>query len=196
MSARLACSDSLARLLVWFWREFGIQPGACPTNAAIAERIGLTRLASVTRLLREAETRDLLTLIQKGGNRGRTVQLRPAGCDLARAAAKDVRPPPKAALQPPDVAAPAAVDLLRAGDFAGWLDRARHGERWSYFIGHLAEARGQAFWKSDPGLAAILAEADLVAKAAERGEVVLVTRRVDDEAREYIAVRCRARSAA
>ena len=74
------------------------------------------------------------------------------------------------------------------GGFGAWLKTAAPGERFVYFRGHLAEARGVPPHRRQPEIARALQDAVEASGAAASGLVLLCTRR-EGETTEYLAIR-------
>lgn len=168
-SAASVSSDArvrLVKLTELLRREHGACEGPCPDSEVIMRRLGLPGLRSATKLLTQAHEAGLIQLGPRLAN-SRTVRVLPSGAALSRSGAVAPRSP-----------------------FGRWLAGAPAGDRRTYFVGHLAEARGSADSNRSQGVRAALAEAVEAGKASEYGLVVLVTRRVAD-GHEYLAVRTR-----
>jgi hypothetical protein len=171
-------AQHLRKLMAWLEKANGRREAVCPSNATIATRLGLLRASSATRIISAAAAEGYLEVTGRTG-----------GQDIRRV--RVLRDPPPL---------PGRVPLLAqqpAGDFTRWLGHAAAGETFTYFIGHLAEARAHAQEaKATDALRQAVAQA-AVAQEAHKAGLVLLTlrRRSDGQGCDYIAV-CRRQAAA
>ncbi|MFC4169822.1 hypothetical protein [Teichococcus aestuarii] len=165
-----APGERLEALVRWLAADLGATPGPCPSNAVIAERVGLASYDQATNLLTRAQNAGLIAFETARQHQQRVVRVLPAGLDMVT---RRIAPP-----SPP------------APRFADWLATARPGDRYTYFIGHLAETRGVVPDRRTPEQCAALIEAKAVAEAGMRELVRLVSRRRPEGDFEYLAIRC------
>lgn len=121
-ASHAAPGERLEALVRWLAADLGPTPGPCPSNAVIAERVGLASYNQATNLLTCAQNAGLIAFETARQHQQRVVRVLPAGLDMVT---RRIAPP-----SPP------------APRFADWLATARPGDRYTYFIGHLAETRG------------------------------------------------------
>lgn len=164
-------AERLQVLLRWLATDLGELPGQCPSNAAIAQRVGLSAYNQATCLLTRAEAAGLITFISPRKHAQRIIRVLPAGLDLVR---------PRAARAP-----------VQPMPFEAWLSDAQPGDRYTYFVGHLAEMRGVLPHRRTTEIRLALAQAASADKAAEAGLVLRTTQRQPDGQCAYLAIRRR-----
>lgn len=169
MSAAVG-ADRLQALLRWLAADLGTAAGQCPSNAAIAERLGLSSSHKATSLISRAQAAGLIEFTAPRTYSERAIRVLPAGFELVRQRA-------------PGSAVPR---------FSEWLEDARPGDRFAYFVGHLAEARGVPPEQHGIAMRLALAQAAAADQAAEAGLVLLTTQRRPDGQCAYLAIRRRA----